>query len=499
MTALLAWLTPGLSVLMGVVLGLVAARRSGRADHWIRIALIIGCALGLLWLPAAGTIWVAAPLVLGSTLTPGAPLSGPDWLTSALVPLAIVLVWTTTAIYLRVRAAARELSGEAYLLTLRSRGRPTARILGARAVRGALPFILTVELIAAVTIVGGALTVPTTAASLPRVISLLLAFAVTMVLVGVAAGIRTGPPVAGPPMAGPHADPMAAPAAVAQSAALASTGFRASDHLDVRELRLRLPIDEPAPDVTGSPWTTGAGLSLTVTRGQSIALIGDEFSGAAELGRAIAALSSPATAVLAGSILVDGQELVGLPEGDLNRLRGRRIGHLGAPSAAHLDPETPVGRQVVPQTMWSARPVRADAHSRAIALLTRVGVPEAAREAESYPHELSPLTAHRVLVAGALAAAPELLIAEDPTRGLGFADAAAVQELLFGLQAEFGFTFVLTSSTLDAARRADRVAVLHRGQIVEHASFAELTSSPRHPLSRQLLRAFAGEIAHRSG
>lgn len=226
------------------------------------------------------------------------------------------------------------------------------------------------------------------------------------------------------------AAPPAAPAAL-----LPSDRFRATDLLDIRDLHVDLSAaaDAPEPD---------AGISLTVPRGQTLALIGDAVSGATQLCQAILGMLPRSSPVRSGSILFDGRELVALPEREFRRLRRDQIGYLESPSHRRLDPQV---------RMWRGLTTR------------RAGRPHA------------------------LPVNPLLVIAVDPTRGLDPQAATAFLDLLHSMQRERGFTLLVVSTRLEVVRRCDRVAIMRAGTIVEHASVQELLTEPEHLHSRRLL------------
>lgn len=275
--------------------------------------------------------------------------------------------------------------------------------------------------------------------------------------------------------------PVRAAAAPAPPATLLpSDRFRATDLLDIRDLHVGLP------GVTGAS-EPGGGINLTVPRGQTLALIGDEGSGATQLCQAILGVLPRSSPVTSGSILFDGRELVTLPEREFRRLRGDRIGFLDSPAPRRLDPQVRIGRGLT--TRLAGRPWAAGARARcwAVDLLRRLGVEAPAAVLACHPRQVTAASAQRALLTHALRANPQLVITLDPTRGLGPHAATAFLDLLHTLQRERGFTLLVVSARLDVVQRCDRVAIMRAGTIVEHASVQELLTEPNHRHSRRLL------------
>jgi len=229
------------------------------------------------------------------------------------------------------------------------------------------------------------------------------------------------------------------------------------------------------------------GISLTVPRGQTLAVIGDDPDGTSLLCHSIVGMQQLRHAAMSGSILFDGIELVGLPERDFRHLRGQRIGFLPAPAADRLDPNSRVGQHLVTLLTRQTDTTRSLARTAALELLVRVGLEDAERVFAAYPGELPPVTGQRVLLAGALVGAPQLMVADDPTRGFAPAETAAFLDLLHSVQHERGFTLITASLKVETAVRCDRVAIMSGGAIVEYASVPELLSAPQHPHTQRLL------------
>jgi peptide/nickel transport system ATP-binding protein len=197
--------------------------------------------------------------------------------------------------------------------------------------------------------------------------------------------------------------------------------------------------------------------------------------------------------IVAGSVLLGGEDLLGLPEAAMRAVRGRRIAMIFQEPATSLNPVLTVGRQIAEvierHTALRGAPMR----RRMLELLDAVGIPDPARRLDEYAFQLSGGMKQRVMIAVALAAEPDLLIADEPTTALDVTIQAQVLELLAGLQRASGMAMLLITHDLGVvAQMAHKVAVMYAGQIIETASRAQFFRAPRHPYSRKLFQALPG-------
>lgn len=252
--------------------------------------------------------------------------------------------------------------------------------------------------------------------------------------------------------------------------------------LEVRDLHVRLPARE------GGWLHALRGLDLMVARGESLALIGESGSGKTLTALAVMGLL-PDGAQAAGRIALDGRDLLRLDEDGWCGLRGRRVAMVFQEPLTALNPLQRVLAQVAePIRIHRLAAERGDARERAMALLARVGLDE--RQARAYPHQLSGGQRQRALIAMALAAEPELLIADEPTTALDARLRVQTLELLRDLGAERGMGLLLISHDLAlTARRADRIAILYGGRVMEHGVAADVLAHPRHPYTQALWAA----------
>ncbi len=201
----------------------------------------------------------------------------------------------------------------------------------------------------------------------------------------------------------------------------------------------------------------------------------------------------PGGAIVAGSALVDGVDVVQLTGAELRRARGRLVGYLAQDSMAALNPVLRAGSQVA--EVFEARDGvgRGQARREAVEMLTQVGIQRPAEVARMYPHELSGGMRQRVMIAMALALRPQLLIADEPTTALDVTVQAEILALARELQAEHGVTFLwITHDMGVVAEIADAVAVMYGGRIVEQGAVAEVFEQPAHPYTQALLASASG-------
>jgi len=198
----------------------------------------------------------------------------------------------------------------------------------------------------------------------------------------------------------------------------------------------------------------------------------------------------PANAVVSGSIRVDGREMIGLDENALRRIRGDRVAMIFQDPSASLDPTWAVGDQIA-ETIRAHRPVSAaEARTRAIALMTEVGIADAAARYRDVPHRFSGGQRQRIVIAAALANDPALLIADEPTTALDVTIQAQVLQLIDRLRREHGTTVLLITHDLGVvATVCDRVGVMYGGQILETLPASALFTGAAHPYTRALIAA----------
>jgi oligopeptide/dipeptide ABC transporter ATP-binding protein len=251
--------------------------------------------------------------------------------------------------------------------------------------------------------------------------------------------------------------------------------------LEISNLRVRFPV-RPGPVYPVD------GVTLSIARGEVVALVGESGSGKSLTGLSLLRLIPRPGEIDSGSqILLDGKDLLSLQGEALRQVRGRRIAMIFQDPLNSLNPVLTIGEQIA-ETIRAHLPVgRKDARARAEGLLAEVGIADPASRYGNYPHQLSGGMGQRVMIAIALAAEPELLIADEPTTALDVTVQAQILELLDTLRQKRGMSVLLISHDLGVvAGRADRVAVMYAGRIVEEAPTERLFAAPAHPYTRGL-------------
>ncbi len=230
------------------------------------------------------------------------------------------------------------------------------------------------------------------------------------------------------------------------------------------------------------------GVDLTVGRGEILGLVGESGSGKSVTMLSVLRLIDKPGRIVDGTVLFDGTDLATLDRRKLRDVRGNRISMVFQQPNASLHPCYTAGVQISEVYEIHRNSTRKAGVEKAVEMLRKVGIPDPGRRARSYPHQLSGGQAQRVMIAMALAAEPELLIADEPTTALDVTIQAQILDLMRELQADSGTSVVLITHDLGVvAEMAHRVAVMYGGQIVEQAPVEALFADPRHPYTRGLL------------
>ncbi|SHN14709.1 dipeptide/oligopeptide/nickel ABC transporter permease/ATP-binding protein [Cryptosporangium aurantiacum] len=266
--------------------------------------------------------------------------------------------------------------------------------------------------------------------------------------------------------------------------AVATTAAEDDSLLVVDDLTLAYPT--PSGELT----EVLTGVSLRLDAGETLGLVGESGSGKSQTAFAVLGLLPAEAVVLRGSIRFAGRELLRLSERELRRLRGRSIAYVPQEPMSNLDPSFTVGAQLVEGIRAASGVSRREARDRALALLGRVGIPDPKHTFASYPHQISGGMAQRVLIAGAVASRPQLLIADEPTTALDVTVQAEILDLLRDLQQELGMAVLLVTHNFGVVADAcGRLAVMRNGAIVESGTTVDTFRAPQHPYTRQLLGA----------
>ena len=231
------------------------------------------------------------------------------------------------------------------------------------------------------------------------------------------------------------------------------------------------------------------GVSFSVRRGETLGIVGESGSG-----KSVACLSllglvaRPPAFHPSGEVWYRGRDLLRCSERDLEAIRGDRLAMIFQDPLTSLNPYLRISRQLTEVLEVHKGASRGEARRTAIAMLDRVGIPDAARRIDQYPHQFSGGMRQRVMIAMALLCQPEVLFADEPTTALDVTIQAQILELIADLQRSAGTAVVLVTHDLGVvAGSTDRVAVMYAGRIVETGPTAEVFASPQHPYTRGLL------------
>jgi microcin C transport system ATP-binding protein len=232
-------------------------------------------------------------------------------------------------------------------------------------------------------------------------------------------------------------------------------------------------------------------ISFDIARGETVALVGESGSGKSVTALSVLQLLPyPMARHPSGSIRFRGTELVGAPSRELLDVRGNRVSMIFQEPMTSLNPLHTIERQVNEVLILHKGLNRDAARKRTLELLQQVGIPNAEKRLDAYPHQLSGGQRQRVMIAMALANEPDLLIADEPTTALDVTIQAQILKLLKSLQARYGMALLFITHDLGIVRKvADRVCVMTKGEIVEQGPVAEVFDRPQHSYTQHLLQA----------
>jgi oligopeptide/dipeptide ABC transporter ATP-binding protein len=228
--------------------------------------------------------------------------------------------------------------------------------------------------------------------------------------------------------------------------------------------------------------------SFDLIPGRTLALVGESGCGKSLIASAIMQLLPPFGRIPEGSIRLSDQELTGLDDKALQRIRGDRISMIFQEPMSALNPVFSVGAQIAEALRLHRNLNKSEATEQAVELIASVGIPDPATRANNYPHEMSGGMRQRVLIAMALACEPDLLIADEPTTALDVTIQAQILDLMHDLQSRMGTAILFISHDFGVvSQMADDIAVMYAGRIIEQGSAEDILSSPKHPYTRALL------------
>ena len=229
-------------------------------------------------------------------------------------------------------------------------------------------------------------------------------------------------------------------------------------------------------------------LSFKLEGGRTLGIVGESGSGKSVTSLSIMRLLSPTARIETGRIAFLGRDLVGLPERQMQSIRGRDISMIFQEPMTSLNPVFTVGAQIMEAIILHQRLSKADARAKTIELLREVGIPKPEQRVDSYPHQMSGGQKQRVMIAMALSCNPQLLIADEPTTALDVTIQAQILEILRKLRDTRGMAIIFITHDLGViAEIADDVLVMYRGEEVEYGSVLDIFSNPKHPYTKGLL------------
>ena len=232
------------------------------------------------------------------------------------------------------------------------------------------------------------------------------------------------------------------------------------------------------------------GLNLDVGTKEVVGIVGESGSGKSVAMYSMLGLVRDANASISGSVAFEGREILGLSDKEMQPLRGGQVGMIFQDPMTALTPVFSVGWQIVEQIRQHSDMTKAQAKERAVELLAEVGIPDARRRVDSFPHEFSGGMRQRVVIAMALSCNPKLLIADEPTTALDVTTQAQILELMGRLRDTHGSSIVIITHDMGViAEMADRVTVMYAGRPVESGPEVDVVRQPRHPYTWGLLGA----------
>jgi peptide/nickel transport system ATP-binding protein/oligopeptide transport system ATP-binding protein len=230
------------------------------------------------------------------------------------------------------------------------------------------------------------------------------------------------------------------------------------------------------------------GISYVLDKGETLGLVGESGCGKSVSALSVMRLISPPGRIVEGEILLDGLNLLEVPESQMRQIRGDRVSMIFQEPMTSLNPVFTIGNQIMEAIRVHQEVSRAEARDRTIEMLRKVKIPAAETRVDEFPHQMSGGMRQRVMIAMALACSPEVLIADEPTTALDVTIQAQIMELLGELQNNSKMSILLITHNLGlVAEVSDHVAVMYASKVVEYTNTRELFASPLHPYTHGLL------------
>ncbi len=231
------------------------------------------------------------------------------------------------------------------------------------------------------------------------------------------------------------------------------------------------------------------GVTFNVDRGQTLGIVGESGSGKSVTSMAILGLHNPKRTRLSGEVLVEGRNIVGMDDEEIRKLRGYDMAMIFQDPLSALHPFYTIGRQIIEAyQIHHPGASKSEGRRRAIDMLDRVGIPQAAKRVDQYPHEFSGGMRQRAMIAMSLVNDPALLIADEPTTALDVTVQAQILDLVASLQEEFNSAIIIITHDLGVISQvADDILVMYAGRVAEYGTKEQVLRGPQHPYSWGLL------------
>ena len=242
------------------------------------------------------------------------------------------------------------------------------------------------------------------------------------------------------------------------------------------------------------------GVSFKLDRGNVLGIVGESGSGKSVTAYSIMQILASTGKIVGGSIKLDGEELVGMSEKNMRKVRGNKVSIIFQDPMTSLNPTHTIGHQIMESILLHTGRNKKEARERAIEMLRLVNINEPEKRMKQYPHELSGGMRQRVVIAMALACEPDILIADEPTTALDVTIQAQILDLMTSLQKEMGMAIIMITHDLGVvAQMCDEVIVMYAGSICEQGTADEIFYNPRHEYTKGLMRSIptANTFGHR--
>ena len=254
--------------------------------------------------------------------------------------------------------------------------------------------------------------------------------------------------------------------------------------LDIKDLVIHYETDDGVVEAVN-------GIDIQLEHGKTLGLVGETGSGKTTTALSILRLvPDPPGVIKNGSILLDGKDILNMPQKELEAIRGNTVSMIFQDPMTSLNPLMPVGKQIMEGMIWHYHTPKEEAYEKALELMKLVGITDAEKRIKNYPHQLSGGMRQRIVIAIALACDPELLICDEPTTALDVTIQSKILELIQEIQKKRQLSVIYITHDLGVvAKVADYVNVMYAGKIVESGTVEDVFYDPRHPYTWGLLSA----------